>query len=168
MMEDGSGCVQPKTGGSAVYSLRMRGLFMAFVCVVNIGCATSTTQLYDGSELPRSQVVVLQDSREASVFAVDKARVFGSAWALVPGEHEVWLKVRLHTKVPNVNWRIWSYCRHNLVALAGEEYSTRVRTQTTVAPGIADKLEVEIAIVDRAGGIVAVPVACRDTRPTFD
>jgi hypothetical protein len=146
----------------------MRGLFVVFVFVVNIGCATSATRLYDGSELPRSQVAVLRDSREAGVFAVDETRVFGGEWALVPGEHEAWLKVRLHTKVPNVNWRIWSYCRHNFVGLSGEEYSTRVRTQTTVAPGIADELEIEVAIVDRAGRIVAVPVACRDTRPTFD
>lgn len=151
-----------------MYNPRMRRFFVVCVVVVNMGCAMSATRLYDGAELPQSQVVVLLDSSEAGVYAVDGTRTFGSAWTLTPGEHEEWLKVRLRTQVPNVNWTIWSYCRHRLVALSGEEYTARVRTRKTVVHGIADKVQIEVAIVDRAGNAVAAPAACDGERPTFD
>ena len=91
-----------------MYNPRMRRFFVVCIVVVTMGCAMSATRLYDGAELPQSQVVVLLDSSEAGVYAVDGTRTFGSA------------------------------------------------------------VQIEVAIVDRAGNAVAAPAACDGERPTFD
>ena len=86
----------------------------------------------------------------------------------MPGPHEVWLRVRIFTQAPNVNWEIWSYCRMTLLAVGGEEYVSRVRIRKEVEHGLSERVKMEVGIADSRGIMHAVPDFCSAKRPDLD
>jgi hypothetical protein len=132
-----------------------------------VACSGVPTQTYPGPERARAEVALLRESTDANVIGLDGERTSGSSWLLLPGSHEVLLRVRLDTQAPNTNWTIWSYCGVVLDASAGGDYSSRVRTRKEVTVGLADRVALEVGIVD-AHGALTTPHSCSPRRPTFD
>ena len=101
---------------------------------------------------------------------MDGARVagFGNALALLPGHHDVFLRVRLHTDTFNMAWTIWTYCRVKLHAEAGREYLSRVEKRTKRMPGLADRVDLEIGIEEVGGTRLHVAHRCSGDRPALE
>ena len=133
--------------------------------ILAVACGCAPTQTYPGPALPRSEVALLKDTSNASVLAIDGAPASGMSWTLLPGSHDVLLHVRVFTQVPNVEWTIWTYCRVSLIAVAGEEYLSRVRIRKEVAPGLSEQVKMEVGIADAAGALQAVAHSCSPNRP---
>lgn len=134
---------------------------------VSLSCAGHPTATYPGPELPRAEVAILRGSANARVLAIDDTTVSLGSWSLLPGPHTIWLQVRVFTEAPNVNWTIWSYCTLTLRAIAGEEYTSRVRMQKEVVPGLADNVKMEIGIADSQEILRAAVNSCVADRPKF-
>jgi len=135
---------------------------------IAVACAGAPKQSYAGPELPRSEIAVLRETSNAIVMAIDNGRVSGTSWALLPGRHELLLQVRIYTQSLNMNYTVWSYCRVTLIAVAGEGYVSRVRTRKEAAPGISDRVKMEVGIADSEGLLRAVPSSCSPERPDLE
>ncbi len=129
------------------------------------GCTVAPTQLYSGAPRPRAEVAMISEGTNASILEIDGKQTSGRTWALLPGDHELLIRVRIHTTVPNVNWTVWSYCSVPLTAIAGEEYAARVRVRQELESGLADRVQMEVGVEDRAAVLVAVPLSCTGKRP---
>ena len=112
-----------------------------------------------------SEVAILRPGSNASVFAIDGQRLSGGAWSLLPGRHEVWLRVRIYSQAPNMNWTIWSYCRSVFNAVGGQEYGSRVRTTREIAPGPDEKVKMEIGITSANDALIAPAIRCDAAAP---
>lgn len=141
---------------------------LGLLALLELAAACAPTPMYPGPERPASEVALLRGSSNASIHAIDGVHVAGVSWALLPGEHEVWLRVRIVTHAPNMQWDVWSYCRVPLRAVAGEEYVGRVRTHKEIAPGLAEKVTIEIGIADSQGAMGALAAGCSGKRPRFE
>ena len=129
-----------------------------------IGCL-GPQQRYSGPERPRAETALLTATSDALVVAIDGASASGGSWAVLPGHHRVWLRVRIFTQSPNMNWTVWSYCQVDFDALASESYETRVRTRKEVASGLSDRVQMEVGISDAGGTLRGVPNYCQAERP---
>jgi hypothetical protein len=139
-----------------------------WMAAVAVFACTGPRQAYLGPERPRSEIALLRAGTDAGIHAINGTRSLGSFWALLPGEHEVWLRVRMLMHAPNVRWTVWSYCRVIVQLAAGEEYASRVRVQRELAPGLREEVNVEIGIVDSDGDLQAQPVGCSPNRPDLE
>ena len=144
-----------------------RKALTAAAMAVAVACARAPQQTYPGPPLPLAEVAVLKDGSEAAVLEIDGVQVSGSSWTLMPGPHEVLVRFRIFTEVPNVNWTIWSYCRIELPADAGEEYVTRVRLRKEIAPGLSEKVAIELGIADGEGVLRGALGSCLPKRPAI-
>lgn len=136
-----------------------------------VGCATigcGPTKLYPGPQRPDSEVALLQASSEARVIAIDDAPVMGSSWTLLPGRHDVWLRVRLFSQAPNMHWTVWSYCNAAFLAEPGSTYSTRVRAKKEIGSGLSERIEMEVGIADSDGALHAAVQTCTAERPELN
>ena len=132
-----------------------------------MGCAGAPQQTYSGPARPADEVAILRSSINASVLEIDGTPVtgFGGAWALLPGKHEILLRIQVLTDAPNMRWNAWSYCRLTLDAIAGENYVSRVRMRKEIAPGLAEKVELEAGVADASGALTAPVLQCSAKRP---
>jgi hypothetical protein len=64
-----------------------------------------------------------------------------------------------------MRWNAWSYCWLTLDAIAGESYVARVRLRKEVAPGLAEKVQLEAGIADSAGVLKAPILRCSGKAP---
>jgi hypothetical protein len=137
------------------------------VLAAALGCSGALKQAYPGPERPATEVGVLRETPQATVWAMDGSRVggFGSGLAILPGHHDVLLRVRLHTDSFNVGWTIWTYCRVGLQAEPGKQYLSRVRTLTKRLPGLADRVHLEIGIEEVGGEKLALAHRCSGDPP---
>lgn len=132
---------------------------------IAVACAGTPTQTYPGPPLSEAEVAILEDGPDAAVLVIDDTETWGSSWALLPGPHRFLVRFRLYTTAPNVNWTIWSYCWVELTALAGEQYATRVRVEKELAPGLSERVKMEIGIADGQGVLRGLPWSCQPRRP---
>jgi len=130
--------------------------------VVLLGCASGPVHTYPGPPRPPEEVALLSDSAGASVWAIDGSEVSGSKWALLPGEHELYVKINIYPRVASVNFRIRYYCRVLLEATAGAQYVAFIRTWIEMDPTETLKMERGVAQV---GGPETLAVACSADRP---
>jgi hypothetical protein len=128
-------------------------------------CAGPPERTYPGPERPLQEVAVLRATSGASVMEIDGARVSAYSFALLPGLHELLLRVRIYTQAPNVDWKIWSYCRVRLDAIAGERYESVVRVQKQVASSLSEKVAMEIGIAGADGRMKSAAYTCTGSRP---
>jgi hypothetical protein len=110
-------------------------------------------------------VALLNSTFNAGILAIDRVPVSGSSWTLMPGPHEILVRFRAYTTAPNMEWKIWSYCRVELRAVAGEEYETLVRIRKKIAPGLSEEVTLEMGIADREGVLRGAPRSCSSQRP---
>jgi hypothetical protein len=132
--------------------------------LILLGYTTTPQQAYQGAERPRDEVAVLSDSTEAAVWAIDGARVSGDSWAILPGTHEVILRINFYPQVSNVHWNLRTYCRVTLEATAGSEYLSFIRTRTEMTP--TESLKMSMGIADQTG-LPTIPKVCSKTRPAL-
>ena len=130
-----------------------------------VACVGTPTQTYPGPPLPQADVALLKETPETAVLTIDGVETYGSSWSLMPGSHEVLVRFRIFSTAPNVNWTIWSYCRVVLAAVAGEEYVALVRVRKEVAPGLSDKVTMEIGIADDESILRGRARSCLPKRP---
>ena len=96
---------------------------------------------------------------------VDGVRVTSSSLALLPGTHDLLLRVQINTQAPNVNWKVWTYCRVGLDAVAGEQYKSVVRVEKEIASGLSEKVTMVIGIAGVDGRMRAQAYTCTGKRP---
>ena len=106
-----------------------------------------------------------RQASRATVMSLDQKDVSGSAWALLPGWHDAMLRVRIFSQAPNMHWTVWAYCRVRFEVEAGKQYESVVRVTKETAPGLAEKLEMEIGIVDAEGTLLAKAHSCSGKPP---
>ncbi|MCP4038730.1 MAG: hypothetical protein GY733_17450, partial [bacterium] len=106
-------------------------IFAALVALA--GCAVVPVKTYSGPARDVSEVAVLRDTANATVIALDGAPVSASAWSLLPGTHELILRVRIFTDAPNMHYTAWTHCHVYHAAEAGQQYTTRVRIEKKIA-----------------------------------
>jgi len=148
--------------------MRQKSAIAWAVILVAVSCAGQPRQMYPGPELPLDRLAVLRGTTNAGILGIDGKQVSGFSWSLLPGSHSVWLRVRVFTKAPNVDWDVWTYCRADFEAVAGETYVARVRTQEEVAPGFKETVKVQIGITDSEGVFRAAAGQCREKRPKLN
>lgn len=138
---------------------------IALTCVV-FGLACSTPkQNYPGPPRPAEEIAVLTETSNASVIEIDGESVSGNSWALLPGPHQVLMHVRTQTGAPNMNWTIWSYCQARFDAKAGERYQSVVRMRKEVAPGLKERVRMEVGVVDAEEVMRGWAFGCDGKRP---
>jgi hypothetical protein len=144
-------------------------IVFAFVLAV-AGCSGAPIQTYPGPQRLEGELAVLGSSSNAMILSVDGIRASGLSptWSLLPGPHDVLMKVRVFTSSPNQNWKVWSYCWVELEAVAGEAYTSRVRVTKQVEPGLADRVKIEVGIADHQDRLQAVPNRCSGKRPPLE
>jgi hypothetical protein len=135
------------------------------VAAALLGCNATPRPTYPGPQRPLTEVAVLRDSSDASILEIDGEQVSGTAWTLLPGPHDLLMRVRVFTDAPNVNWTIWSYCRARMIAVAQMEYVSRVEMRKEVAPGLADRVQMQVSVFDAAGEAQALVHTCTGKRP---
>ena len=134
-----------------------------------VACGGAPTQTYAGLPRPPGEVARLQDATDAGILEIDRERVSGGSWTLLPGTHEVLVRFRIHTDAPNMNWAIWTYCWVVLPADAGKSYTSVVRVRKEIiGPSISDKVTMEIGIADAQGVLQGLPRSCVPTRPKLE
>ena len=134
--------------------------------MLNLACAAVPVQTYPGAERPSSEIAVLRQTARASAMTLDGDAVRGSAWAVLPGTHEVLLRVRIYTQAPNMNWTAWTHCYVRFEAVAGEHYESVVRVTKETAPGLVEKVEMEMGIAAVTGGLVGKARSRSAKRPS--
>lgn len=55
---------------------------------------------YPGPELPPNEIAAIQETTGATVLEIDVERVSGYTLALLPGTHDLLLRVRIYTNAP--------------------------------------------------------------------
>jgi hypothetical protein len=145
----------------------MRALPRAGAAVVLLqACAGAPIQTYPGPPRPAAEVALLRAGPDGAIAEIDGAKTSGSAWALLPGSHEIRVNYRIYTTAPNMSWTIWTYCWVVLPAEAGQSYQTVVRvSKQVVSPSVSDNVKMEIGIADASGLLVGLPAACVAKRP---
>ena len=146
----------------------LRKMVVCSMLLVSVSCLGQPVQTYSGPELPLAQVALLRGTSNASILAIDGARVSGFSWSLLPGGHSVWLRVRVFTKAPNVDWDLWTHCRVDFVAVAGEEYVGRVRVREEVSSGFSETVKIQVGIADSEGIFRAAPNECHENPPKLN
>ena len=121
--------------------------------------------MYEGPALSRAEVALLRQAVGASVIALDAKPPPGSSWTILPGVHDVLLRVRIHNPAPNVNWTVWTYCYVRFAAVAGGSYESAVRVSEETASGLGEKLTMEIGIASQDGALIAKAHSCSAKRP---
>jgi hypothetical protein len=146
--------------------MRKRQWLLVAIAVIGSACTGTPEKTYPGPERPLREVAVLQETSDAQVLEIDGGRVSGYSFALLPGTHDLLLRVRIYTQAPNMNWTIWSYCRVRLDAAAGERYQAVVRVQKEVASGLSEKVKMEIGIAGNDDRMRAEAYTCTGKRPS--
>lgn len=143
----------------------MRRTAPTLLVALLLGCARGPVALYDGPERPPEEVAQLSASTKARVHAIDGERVLGGPWMLLPGRHDVWLKVPLQAQETNMHYQIRAFCRVALEAVAGESYTARVRTHKVRDSGLRSRTQIEVGIADRSDTLRALATGCSPNRP---
>jgi hypothetical protein len=133
-------------------------------------CTSGPKQLYPGSALPPSEIATLEVAvpYETFVFAIDGQRTSGDAWSLLPGVHEVWVRMSARGGAPNVIYTGWTYCRMRFEALAGGRYTVATEIRQELATGADWKVTLLASILDAGGETLAQPDRCSGKRPDLE
>ena len=145
--------------------LALRDAWGTAALVASVACVGTPTQTYPGPPLPPEKVVVLRETSEGAILAIDGVEAWGSSWSVMPGPHELLVRFQIFTTAPNMNWTVWSYCWIALQTVAGERYVTVVRMRKEIAPRISEELNMEIGIADGDGILRGVPHSCVPKKP---
>ncbi len=111
---------------------------------------------------------MLRDTANATVIALDGAPVSASAWSLLPGTHELILRVRIFTDAPNMHYTAWTHCHVYHAAEAGQQYTTRVRIEKKIAGDLGEEVTMHIGVTDADGTMLSKSDSCFEARPRFE
>lgn len=143
---------------------RIPALWIA-VSLLVVACTGNPKPMYSGQPRPDAEVATLKGTFKATVIRVDGESVSGTAWALLPGRHEIVQRVRFYTSAPNMNWTVWTYCHTAWSAVAGGQYRSELHTRTETASGLGETVKMEVGVYDATGRLVAQAYSCSGERP---
>ena len=141
--------------------------YSILLAITAAACASGPSQLYEGPALPREQVALITRAPggKARVHAIDSTRVSGDSFWVLPGDHSVWVNFQVIRHGGDTTYTIWTYCRIDLEATAGDTYVVHSIATQEQMRGAAVKTQLGAKIVDARGKVVGTAQTCSGTRP---
>jgi hypothetical protein len=139
------------------------GLLLPIAAI--LGCASGSSQLYDGPAQPREAVASIGRTPGTKVFAIDRARTSGDSWSVLPGPHAVWVDFQVTRFGGDVTYTVWAYCRIDFEAVAGGAYVVDTFDTQEQMKGADMKTKLGARIADATGSLVGVAANCSGKRP---
>jgi hypothetical protein len=137
------------------------------LAIAAVACASGPSQLYEGPALPREQIALITRAPggKARVYAIDRSRVSGDSFWVLPGAHSVWVSFQVTRHGGDMTYTIWAYCQIEVETAAGEAYVVHSIATQEQMMGPAVKTQLGAQISNAEGRVVGSALTCSGKRP---
>jgi len=137
------------------------------VAIAATACTSGPSQLYEGPARPREEIALVTKAPggKARVYAIDRERVSGDSFWVLPGPHSVWVNFQVTRHGGDLTYTIWAYCQMDFEATAGAAYVVHSIATQEGMRGFAVKTQLGAKILTAEGRAVASAQTCSGERP---